>query len=405
MGGLGSARRVHRDRRPRRRTPHPRADDPSTSSGFAANGSPSSSTLATALGPDGGPAPAGPRLHADRPGRYPRWSPRSPARADGGQSEGLRGDCRPRGPRSGSLRIPMPIGWRSSTTRRDATSARSSPWRWPRRTGAGPADLSYVVLNLSTSRTTRDLYYGSAARSPGRPSEIHVVERMLASRASAARKRRRHRPARRVRPGQLRGIALVLDLLATRARRCRGSSTRTCRDMRWSRSRIRAATPIPRPIFEAQLAAAHPEAEADAMTALGRRLGRVRASNTEPILRVIAEARELSTRSGRRARAASPPAEGSDDLARVRDARAGRRLRRRRRNPAGRDDDYLRPDHAADGLIEAVVRPPRGVPRAAAQARPARLRPARRLRPAEHRQDPGGRQPSSGSPTRISRIS
>ncbi len=156
-----------------------------------------------------------------------------------------------------------------------------------------------VVLNLSTSRTTEDIATRlgcPVARTP--VGEIHVVERMLALGAVIGGEGNGGVIDPRV--GFVRdsfvGIALVLDLLATTGETLSGLVDALPRYAMVKESYPRGGGD-PGPIFEA-LAAAHPEAEADRHD--GLRLdwadawAHVRASNTEPIVRVIAEARELS---------------------------------------------------------------------------------------------------------------
>ena len=157
-----------------------------------------------------------------------------------------------------------------------------------------------VVLNLSTSRTTEDVaaHFGCPVlRTP--VGEIHVVERMRSRRGRARRRgqRRRHRPAGRVRPRQLRRdgpgsrparrdgrapsrlvdalprYAMVKDSVPADGAGDPGSPI--------SRTRSRRAIPRPTPTATTASGSTGPSAWAH-----------VRASNTEPIVRVIAEARE-----------------------------------------------------------------------------------------------------------------
>jgi phosphomannomutase len=156
-----------------------------------------------------------------------------------------------------------------------------------------------VVLNLSTSRTTEDVavHLGCpVARTP--VGEIHVVERMRA--LSAVIGGEGNGGVIDPRVGFVRdsfvGMALVLDLLAST-----GEPLSALVDALPRYAMVKDSYPRaegdPGPIFDA-LAAGHPEAELDRHD--GLRLdwpdawAHVRASNTEPIVRVIAEARDPS---------------------------------------------------------------------------------------------------------------
>ncbi len=156
-----------------------------------------------------------------------------------------------------------------------------------------------VVLNLSTSRVSEDV-----ARALGCPvhrtpvGEIHVVERMRAE--SAVLGGEGNGGVIDPRVGFVRdsfvGIALVLDLLAERP-----AAVATGRTAPGPRDGQGPVSPEARPLVSEDVAtlwdrisAAHPEARADRRDGLRLdwpdRWVHVRASNTEPIVRVIAEA-------------------------------------------------------------------------------------------------------------------
>ena len=159
-----------------------------------------------------------------------------------------------------------------------------------------------VVLNLSTSRVTEEL-----ARRSGCPvirtpvGEIHVVEAMLAEKAVLGGEGNGGVIDPRV--GFVRdsfvGMALVLDLLAATGRPLSAGSRR-CPGSPWSRTNIRwrrgASTPEEIAGLWDRIARAYPEARADRRDGLrldwADRWVHVRSSNTEPIVRVIAEAPE-----------------------------------------------------------------------------------------------------------------
>lgn len=152
-----------------------------------------------------------------------------------------------------------------------------------------------VVLNLSTSRTTEDVALAHGCPVVRTPvGEIHVVERMRS--VSAVLGGEGNGGVIDPRVGFVRdsfvGMALVLDLLAAT-----GSPLSTLVDALPRYAMLKESYPRgagdPGPLFD-RLAAAYPEAEADRHD--GLRLTRVdawahiRASNTEPIVRVIVEA-------------------------------------------------------------------------------------------------------------------
>lgn len=154
-----------------------------------------------------------------------------------------------------------------------------------------------VVLNLSTSRTTEDVavHLGCpVVRTP--VGEIHVVERMRA--VSAVLGGEGNGGVIDPRVGFVRdsfaGMALVLDLLAATDSPLSELVAALPRYAMVKDSYPRGEGD-PASLF-AQLAEGHPEAEADRHD--GLRLdwadswAHVRASNTEPIVRVIAEARD-----------------------------------------------------------------------------------------------------------------
>jgi phosphomannomutase len=154
-----------------------------------------------------------------------------------------------------------------------------------------------IVMNLSTSRTTEQLALAAGCpvfRTP--VGEIHVVERMLAESALLGGEGNGGVIDPRV--GFVRdsfvGMAMVLDLLAWT-----GERLSTLVDALPRFSMVKDQYPRgdvdPSALFDL-LAEAHPEAKADRRD--GLRLdwpdawAHVRSSNTEPIVRVIAEARE-----------------------------------------------------------------------------------------------------------------
>ena len=156
-------------------------------------------------------------------------------------------------------------------------------------------DPGPLVMNLSTSRTAE-----AVAEQLGCPvhrtpvGEIHVVERMEATRAVLGGEGNGGVIDPRV--GYVRdsfvGMALVLDLMAAT-----GEPLSRLVDALPKFGMVKAKYPLgaapPTDVFE-RIAAAHPEAHADRRD--GLRLdwpdcwAHVRASNTEPIVRVIAEA-------------------------------------------------------------------------------------------------------------------
>ncbi len=169
-----------------------------------------------------------------------------------------------------------------------------------------------VVLNLSTSRVTEDI-----ARSAGCPvfrtpvGEIHVVERMLAEGAILGGEGNGGVIDPRV--GYVRdsfvGMALILDLLAARGEPLSSLVDRLPRyAMVKEQYPLASGSGDQRSLWD-RIAAAYPDARADRSDGLrldwDDRWLHVRASNTEPIVRVIAEAplpdlaRELAARIGR----------------------------------------------------------------------------------------------------------
>ncbi len=152
-----------------------------------------------------------------------------------------------------------------------------------------------VVLNLSTSRATEDIAIGHACPVVRTPvGEIHVVERMRA--VSAVLGGEGNGGVIDPRVGFVRdsfvGMALVLDLLATTDEPLSKLVAALPRYAMVKESYPRGEGD-PSALFD-RLAAAHPGAEADRHD--GLRLAwvdswaHVRASNTEPIVRVIVEA-------------------------------------------------------------------------------------------------------------------
>jgi phosphomannomutase len=178
----------------------------------------------------------------------------------------------------------------------ELTLALATRWRLEQR--AGP-----VVLNLSTSRTAEAVasaYGCPTLRTP--VGEIHVVERMLAEQAVLGGEGNGGVIDPRV--GLVRdsllGMAAVLDLLARIDRPLSALVDELPRyAMVKTKYPLGQATPVSK-IFE-QIADAHQDARADLRD--GLRLdwsdawAHVRASNTEPIARVITEAsdRERAT--------------------------------------------------------------------------------------------------------------
>ena len=169
-----------------------------------------------------------------------------------------------------------------------------------------------VVLNLSTSRVTEDL-----AGSRGCPvfrtpvGEIHVVERMLAEGAILGGEGNGGVIDPRV--GFVRdsfaGMALILDLLAARGEPLSSLVDRLPRYAMVKDQYPLASSGGDQSALWDRIAAACPDARADRSDGLrldwDDRWLHVRASNTEPIVRVIAEAplpdlaRELAARIGR----------------------------------------------------------------------------------------------------------
>jgi phosphomannomutase len=174
-----------------------------------------------------------------------------------------------------------------------------------------------VVLNLSTSMTTEKLALARGCPVHRTPvGEIHVVERMIAEDAVLGGEGNGGVIDPRV--GFVRdsfvAMALILDLMA----RSSAALSRLVSDLpRFCM--VKDRYPIPKRMGTAgvgrmtslweQIASAFPEARADHRDGLrldwGDRWVHVRASNTEPIVRVIAEApdaaeaRDLSARIGR----------------------------------------------------------------------------------------------------------
>ena len=250
-----------------------------------------------------GAAAPGAGLPGRRPGGRARRPLRPPARADRGQPADVRRD-RPGRRRGGRLR-PGPRRRPAGDRRRDRPLHRRGADPGPGRPARGSTrPRGPVVLNLSTSRVTEDL-----ARRLGCPVHPDAGRRDPRRRADAGRgggarrrgERRRDRPAGRVRPRQLRRrwpwcstcwpttgepLSALVDALPRFAMvkdqypaAGTGAGGRGGVAALWDR-----------------IAAAHPEAEADRRDGLRLdwpdRWVHVRASNTEPIVRVIAEAAE-----------------------------------------------------------------------------------------------------------------
>ena len=162
-----------------------------------------------------------------------------------------------------------------------------------------------VVLNLSTSRATEDL--AARFRLPGDPHAGRRDPRRRGDAGALGRpgrrgERRGDRPSGRVRPRQLRGDGPgPRPAGEVRSATLRNWST-TCRGTRWSRTSTRWADRRSRAaiadLFD-RIAEAHPEARADRRDGLRLdwpdRWAHVRSSNTEPIVRVIAEAADLGS--------------------------------------------------------------------------------------------------------------
>ncbi|QDV38207.1 phosphoglucosamine mutase [Tautonia plasticadhaerens] len=152
-----------------------------------------------------------------------------------------------------------------------------------------------VVMNLSTSRVAEEIARGLGCEVIRTPvGEIHVVEAMQAADAVIGGEGNGGVIDPRV--GWVRdslvGMALVLDLMASTGRRLSALV-----DELPKYAMVKTKFPVgPEPIAEilGRIASAHPEASADRRD--GLRLdwpdawAHVRASNTEPIVRVIAEA-------------------------------------------------------------------------------------------------------------------
>ena len=188
--------------------------------------------------------------------------------------------------------------------------------------------------------------------------EIHVVERMVDVNARLGRRgqRRRHRPAGRVTCATVssawRWCSTCWRRPASRFRAGRrlaairdGQGAVSAR-RRPSESALARQRPVDPALWD-RIAAAWPDARADRRDGLrldwDDRWVHVRASNTEPIVRVIAEAaephaaRELAAQVGRWV----SPAGGRHEPVRLAPIRAaaGGRVRRRRRHAAGPDHD------------------------------------------------------------------
>jgi phosphomannomutase len=158
-----------------------------------------------------------------------------------------------------------------------------------------------IIINLSTSRVTEEI-----ARQAGCPvyrtpvGEIHVVERMKAENALLGGEGNGGVIDPRVGfvRDSLAGMALVLDLMAVTGRPLSSLVDELPRFVMVKRKFDR---PSDRPIGEVldRMAAAYPEAQADRRD--GLRLdwpegwAQARASNTEPIVRVFAEAADEAT--------------------------------------------------------------------------------------------------------------
>ncbi len=253
-----------------------------------------------------------------------------------------------------------------------------------------------VVLNLSTSRVTEDLsrQFGCPVhRTP--VGEIHVVERMRAESAILGGEGNGGVIDPRV--GFVRdsfvAMALVLDLLAET-----GEPLSRLVDRLPSYAMVKDQYPLivrgPEAVAALwdRISAAFPEAQADRRDGLrldwSDRWAHVRSSNTEPIVRVIAEAAEPASRG-----------ELADQLGRWVTSTGGGMMTwpKFERPPAAAFVDVdgtllaadhhvpLCPDPPPTRSDQEVVRAPRDVPRSATPVRPARLRPARQLRPEEHR--------------------
>ncbi len=264
-----------------------------------------------------------------------------------------------------------------------------------------------LVMNLSTSRTAEVLREGLGAWSTARPvGEIHVVERMRAEQAVLGGEGNGGVIDPRV--GFVRdsfvAMALVLDLLAAtgeplsrlvdqlprfamvkdqyplsndlrrsdrRRRRALGPDRRGLPRGRGRPSR-RPAARMARPLGPCPV-------EQHRADRPGDRRGRDRGRRPGPWPMSSAD-----WVTGRRRR-------GAHDLARLRPS-PGRGVRRRRRDAAGPDDDVsLRPHPPPPRADQAIVRAPGALSRPPAPVRPTRLRPARHLRAAQHRANPGRR--------------
>jgi phosphomannomutase len=157
-----------------------------------------------------------------------------------------------------------------------------------------------VVLNLSTSRCTEDLAIQAGCPVYRTPvGEIHVVEKMRAESALLGGEGNGGVIDPRV--GFVRdsyvGMALVLDLLASTDKRLS-----TLADALPKYAMVKDAYPVGKvsvaELFD-RLADAHSDARADRRDGLrldwSNRWAHVRASNTEPIVRVITEAPDQPT--------------------------------------------------------------------------------------------------------------
>ena len=164
----------------------------------------------------------------------------------------------------------------------------------------GDAPAGPIVLNLSTSRVAEDL-----ARSRGREvvrtpvGEIHVVEAIRSHNAPLGGEGNGGVIDPRV--GYVRdsfvAMAVVLDLLAASGEPLSALADGLPRHA-MVKDQYPRGTGDPSALFD-RLAAAHPEAKADRRDGLRLdwpdRWAHVRSSNTEPIVRVIAEAADPAT--------------------------------------------------------------------------------------------------------------
>ena len=223
--------------------------------------------------------------------------------------------CRPSGPQSASPSTPMPTAWRSSTrTGRYIGEELTLALAATRRLGQ---DKGPVILNLSTSRVTETLARAAGCvvfRTP--VGEINVVQRMVDVNAVLGGEGNGGVIDPRV--GYVRdsfvGMAMVLDLMAATgeplsslvaglAAVCDGQGAVSAGRRRDRQRRLHSAARLRSPTLWDRIADAWPDARADRRDGLrldwDDRWVHVRASNTEPIVRVIAEAAE--PRSGARA--------------------------------------------------------------------------------------------------------